>query len=390
MQENLYDKRGVSASKSDVHKAISSMSKGLFPKAFCKILPDFAAGDPDWCNIMHADTAGTKSVLAYLYWRETGDLSIWKDLAIDALVMNLDDLACVGCTDNIIISSTIGRNKKLISGEVLEALISGTQEFLDTMSAFGLNVQHSGGETADVGDVVRTLDVGISAFARIKRSDLIVNDIQTGDVVVGFASYGQPSYLNKYNSGIGCNGLTSARHDVLSKYYLENFPESVDPNLSAEVVYCGPHRLTDTVNYSGQDYKVGDLLLSPTLSYLPLLAEILPKYKSQINGIIHNSGGGLTKVLKFIGNKRVVKNNLIAVPPVFELIGSVTDANEMEQHQVFNMGQRLEIYINTEHAAEIIEIAQKFNIHAQVIGHVEDAQQAEVQVITKNGSYLYS
>ena len=390
MQENLYDKRGVSASKSDVHKAISSMSKGLFPKAFCKILPDFAAGDPDWCNIMHADTAGTKSVLAYLYWRETGDLSIWKDLAIDALVMNLDDLACVGCTDNIIISSTIGRNKKLISGEVLEALISGTQEFLDTMSAFGVNVQHSGGETADVGDVVRTLDVGISAFARIKRSDLIVNDIQTGDVVVGFASYGQPSYLNKYNSGIGCNGLTSARHDVLSKYYLENYPESVDPNLSAEVVYCGPHRLTDTVNYSGQDYKVGDLLLSPTLSYLPLLAEILPKYKSQINGIIHNSGGGLTKVLKFIGNKRVVKNNLIAVPPVFELIGSVTDANEMEQHQVFNMGQRLEIYINTEHAAEIIEIAQKFNIHAQVIGHVEDAQQAEVQVITKNGSYLYS
>jgi len=390
MQENLYDKRGVSASKSDVHKAISSMSKGLFPKAFCKILPDFAAGDPDWCNIMHADTAGTKSVLAYLYWRETGDLSIWKDLAIDALVMNLDDLACVGCTDNIIISSTIGRNKKLISGEVLEALISGTQEFLDTMSAFGLNVQHSGGETADVGDVVRTLDVGISAFARIKRSDLIVNDIQTGDVVVGFASYGQPSYLNKYNSGIGCNGLTSARHDVLSKYYLENYPESVDPNLSAEVVYCGPHRLTDTVNYSGQDYKVGDLLLSPTLSYLPLLAEILPKYKSQINGIIHNSGGGLTKVLKFIGNKRVVKNNLIAVPPVFELIGSVTDANEMEQHQVFNMGQRLEIYINTEHAAEMIEIAQKFNIHAQVIGHVEDAQQAEVQVITKNGSYLYS
>jgi len=390
MQENLYDKRGVSASKSDVHKAISSMSKGLFPKAFCKILPDFAAGDPDWCNIMHADTAGTKSVLAYLYWRETGDLSIWKDLAIDALVMNLDDLACVGCTDNIIISSTIGRNKKLISGEVLEALISGTQEFLDTMSAFGVNVQHSGGETADVGDVVRTLDVGISAFARIKRSDLIVNDIQTGDVVVGFASYGQPSYLNKYNSGIGCNGLTSARHDVLSKYYLENFPESVDPNLSPEVVYCGPHRLTDTVNYSGQDYKVGDLLLSPTLSYLPLLAEILPKYKSQINGIIHNSGGGLTKVLKFIGNKRVVKNNLIAVPPVFELIGSVTDANEMEQHQVFNMGQRLEIYINTEHAAEIIEIAQKFNIHAQVIGHVEDAQQAEVQVITKNGSYLYS
>jgi len=390
MQENLYDKRGVSASKSDVHKAISSMSKGLFPKAFCKILPDFAAGDPDWCNIMHADTAGTKSVLAYLYWRETGDLSIWKDLAIDALVMNLDDLACVGCTDNIIISSTIGRNKKLISGEVLEALISGTQEFLDTMSAFGVNVQHSGGETADVGDVVRTLDVGISAFARIKRSDLIVNDIQTGDVVVGFASYGQPSYLNKYNSGIGCNGLTSARHDVLSKYYLENYPESVDPNLSAEVVYCGPHRLTDTVNYSGQDYKVGDLLLSPTLSYLPLLAEILPKYKSQINGIIHNSGGGLTKVLKFIGNKRVVKNNLIAVPPVFELIGSVTDANEMEQHQVFNMGQRLEIYINTEHAAEMIEIAQKFNIHAQVIGHVEDAQQAEVQVITKNGSYLYS
>jgi len=390
MQENLYDKRGVSASKSDVHKAISSMSKGLFPKAFCKILPDFAAGDPDWCNIMHADTAGTKSVLAYLYWRETGDLSIWKDLAIDALVMNLDDLACVGCTDNIIISSTIGRNKKLISGEVLEALISGTQEFLDTMSAFGLNVQHSGGETADVGDVVRTLDVGISAFARIKRSDLIVNDIQTGDVVVGFASYGQPSYINKYNSGIGCNGLTSARHDVLSKYYLENYPESVDPNLSAEVVYCGPHRLTDTVNYSGQDYKVGDLLLSPTLSYLPLLAEILPKYKSQINGIIHNSGGGLTKVLKFIGNKRVVKNNLIAVPPVFELIGSVTDANEMEQHQVFNMGQRLEIYINTEHAAEMIEIAQKFNIHAQVIGHVEDAQQAEVQVITKNGSYLYS
>jgi len=390
MQENLYDKRGVSASKSDVHKAISSMSKGLFPKAFCKILPDFAAGDPDWCNIMHADTAGTKSVLAYLYWRETGDLSIWKDLAIDALVMNLDDLACVGCTDNIIISSTIGRNKKLISGEVLEALISGTQEFLDTMSAFGVNVQHSGGETADVGDVVRTLDVGISAFARIKRSDLIVNDIQTGDVVVGFASYGQPSYINKYNSGIGCNGLTSARHDVLSKYYLENYPESVDPNLSAEVVYCGPHRLTDTVNYSGQDYKVGDLLLSPTLSYLPLLAEILPKYKSQINGIIHNSGGGLTKVLKFIGNKRVVKNNLIAVPPVFELIGSVTDANEMEQHQVFNMGQRLEIYINTEHAAEMIEIAQKFNIHAQVIGHVEDAQQAEVQVITKNGSYLYS
>ncbi len=390
MQENLYDKRGVSASKSDVHKAISSMSKGLFPKAFCKILPDFAAGDPDWCNIMHADTAGTKSVLAYLYWRETGDLSIWKDLAIDALVMNLDDLACVGCTDNIIISSTIGRNKKLISVEVLEALISGTQEFLDTMSAFGVNVQHSGGETADVGDVVRTLDVGISAFARIKRSDLIVNDIQTGDVVVGFASYGQPNYVNKYNSGIGCNGLTSARHDVLSKYYMENYPESVDPNLSAEVVYCGPHRLTDTVNYSGQDYKVGDLLLSPTLSYLPLLAEILPKYKSQISGIIHNSGGGLTKVLKFIGNKRVVKNNLIAVPPVFELIGSVTDANEMEQHQVFNMGQRLEIYINTKHAAEMIEIAQKFNIHAQVIGHVEDAQQAEVQVITKNGSYLYS
>ncbi|MEL6988535.1 MAG: AIR synthase related protein, partial [Bacteroidota bacterium] len=331
-----YNQRGVSYSKSEVHEAIKGLDKGLYPLAFCKILPDYIANDPNFCNIMHADTAGTKTSLAYLYWKETGDLSVWEGIVQDALVMNLDDMACVGAINNIIISSTIGRNKNLIPGDVLKVLIQGCTKFLEKMKAQGIQMHLSGGETADVGDIVRTIDVGYTTFSRLAKSDLIVNNIQDGDVIIGLASYGQASYEEVYNSGIGSNGLTSARHDTLSKYYMDHYPESFDPNTSGDVIFTGSRKLTDSYNHQGKEYEVGKLLLSPTRTYIPVLAEILKKSKSEINGIIHCTGGAQTKVLKFIENKKVIKDNLLPLPPVFKLIQEESNTAWEEMYKVFN------------------------------------------------------
>lgn len=382
---SVYDRRGVSASKSDVHAAIKGLDKGLFPLAFCKILPDMVGFDSEHCNIMHADTAGTKTALAYLYWRETGDLSVWKQVAQDAMVMNIDDMGCVGCVDNIVVSSTIGRNKHLISGDVIKALITGNYEFVDRLKSLGISLHLAGGETADVGDIVRTVDVGITAFARIPKKDLVVNDIRDGNVIVGVASYGQATYEDRYNSGIGSNGLTSARHDVLAAHYGSTYPESADPNTEEAVKYIGSKRLTDIY----QGYEVGHLLLSPTRSYLPILKPILDAHRDKIDGMIHNTGGGLTKVKHFIKNKHVVKNNLLALPPVFQLIQSESKAEWREMYQVFNMGQRLEIYTDPETAKSIIKICSDFNLDAQVMGFVEDSQGEQVSVKSKFGEFTY-
>jgi phosphoribosylformylglycinamidine cyclo-ligase len=318
-----YALRGVSANKTDVHKAIKNLDKGLYPTAFCKILPDFVANDPDFCNIMHADTAGTKTSLAYLYWRETGDLSVWKGIVQDAIVMNLDDMACVGCVDNIVLSSTIGRNKNLISGDVVQTLIEATVSFVDKMRQHGINIHLAGGETADVGDIVRTVDVGYTAFARMSRKSLIVNDIKAGNVIVGFASYGKATYEDNYNGGMGSNGLTSARHDVLANTYAQKYPESFDPATPPSVVYSGNRQLTETLEMGENGVTIGQLVLSPTRTYLPILKAILQTLdRTHLHGIIHNTGGGQTKVLKFVHNKHIIKNNLLPVPPLFELIQS--------------------------------------------------------------------
>ena len=386
-----YAMRGVSANKSEVHEAIKNVDKGLHPLAFCKILPDFAAQDPDYCNIMHADTAGTKTSLAYLYWKETGDVSVWKGIVQDAIVMNLDDMACVGCVDNIILSSTIGRNKNLISGDVIKTLIEATGEFVDKMRAYGINIHLAGGETADVGDIVRTIDVGYTAFARIKRKQLIVNDIQAGNVVVGFASYGQATYEDTYNGGMGCNGLTSARHDVLKKLYLKKYPDSYDPNTPKEVLYTGNKKIIDTLKIKGQKYTIGQLLLSPTRTFLPLLKKILDNTEGGkgINGIIHNTGGGQTKVSKFIKNKHIIKDNLLPIPPLFNMIQAASNTDWREMFQVFNMGCRLEIYCDEKIAKSLVTTAKSFNIDAKIIGHVENNTTESVTIHSPHGVFKY-
>jgi phosphoribosylformylglycinamidine cyclo-ligase len=375
---SLYAQRGVSAQKEDVHNAIKHLDKGLYPNAFCKILPDYTGGDANWCNIMHADTAGTKTALAYLYWKETGDTRVWKGVVQDAVVMNIDDLICVGATDNIVLSSTIGRNKALIPAEVLNAIIGGCSELLEAFAAQGVNIQLAGGETADVGDIVRTIDIGYTAFVRMPRSRVVNINPQPGDVIVGLASYGKAVYEEQYNSGIGSNGLTSARHDMLSKYYAENFPESFEPSLNKEVVYIGPYRMTDPVpdaNYPLKD--IGSMLLSATRTYAPVVKELLDNHFSAIRGIVHCSGGGQTKCMKYIGEGiRIVKDNLFEPPLIFKLIGQASGADDRELYQVFNMGHRLEVFTDAATAERVMMIAAKFGIEAQIVGRVEAGEKS--------------
>jgi phosphoribosylformylglycinamidine cyclo-ligase len=384
-----YDQRGVSASKDEVHAAIRHLDKGIYPDAFCKILPDVAAGDPDWCNILHADTAGTKTSLAYLYWRETGDLSVWAGVAQDAIVMNLDDMACVGCFDNILLSSTIGRNKTLIPGEVIAAVIRGTSDFVDSMRALGIQLHLAGGETADVGDIVRTIDVGFTAFARMKRSDVIVPRIQPGDAIVGLASFGQTAYETTYNGGMGSNGLTAARHDVLHKTYASKYPESYDPGLPDTVVYTGNRNLTDRIYVGDAQIPVGKLILSPTRTYVPLLKELLQTHRAHLHGLIHNTGGGQTKALKFVKNVHLIKDNLFDVPPLFRLIQESSGTDWREMYQVFNMGHRMEIYLPEQYIDEVMTLAAKFGVESRVIGRVAAFDGEKVTVESEFGIFSY-
>lgn len=369
---NRYMMRGVSAAKEDVHNAIKNIDKGLYPQAFCKILPDILGGDDDYCNIMHADGAGTKSSLAYMYWKETGDISVWKGIAQDAVVMNTDDLLCVGATDNILVSSTIGRNKMLIPGEVISAIINGTDELLSEMRNMGVGIYATGGETADVGDLVRTIIVDSTVTCRMKRSDVINNaNIRPGDVIVGLASFGQATYENKYNGGMGSNGLTSARHDVFAKYLAEKFPESYDHNVPDELVYSGHYKLTDEIGKLGLD--AGQLVLSPTRTYAPVIKSILDDLRYEIHGMIHCTGGAQTKILHFVNdNCHVIKDNMFPVPPLFRIIREESETDWKEMYKVFNMGHRMEIYVDNKHADRIIEISRKFNIDAQIVGRVEE------------------
>ena len=383
-----YNLRGVSATKEDVHNAIKNIDKGLYPKAFCKILPDFLGGDPEYCNIMHADGAGTKSSLAYMYWRETGDLSVWKGIAIDAVVMNLDDLLCVGATDNILLSSTIGRNKNLIPGEVISAIINGTEEFLSEMREMGIGIYLTGGETADVGDLVRTVIVDSTVTARMKREAVVDNaNIKAGNVIVGLASYGQATYETSYNGGMGSNGLTSARHDVFANVYATKYPMSYNNDLPAEVVYTGHKQLTEATEVGGVD--AGHMVLSPTRTYAPVVRQILDRYRSKISGMIHCSGGAQTKILHFVDDLHVVKDNLFATPPLFKLIHEQSGTDWHEMYKVFNMGHRMEIYTDETTAADIIDISKKFNIDAQIIGHCEASEKAQVTVKSEHGEFEY-
>lgn len=382
-----YDLRGVSSGKEEVHAAIKNLSKGLFPKAFCKILPDVAGGDEQFCNIMHADTAGTKTALAYLYWKETGDLSVWKGIAQDALVMNLDDMACTGVISPFLISSTIGRNKHLVPGDVIAAIIQGTNEFIENMASMGIAIHHSGGETADVGDIVRTADVGITAFARIPRSQLLINNIQPGNVIVGLASYGQSSYETTYNGGMGSNGLTSARHDVFNKIYAEKYPESFSPETALEYVYAGNKKLTDPSPVAG--INTGQLILSPTRTYLPVIKRILEECRAGISGMIHCTGGGQTKVLHFVDDVHIVKDNLLPTPPLFEMIQQESGTDWKEMYRVFNMGHRLEVYCDVDTASQIMNIASNFQIESQIIGHVLADKQKQVTVNSQYGDFNY-
>ncbi len=385
---SLYSKRGVSAQKEEVHAATKHLDKGLYPKAFCKIYPDILCGDDQWVNVMHADGAGTKSILAYLYWKETGDVSVWKGIAQDAIVMNLDDLLCVGIYDNLLFSSTIDRNKKQIPAEILEAVITGTQEFFDKMKTFGINIAYMGGETADVGDVVRTIAVNGTMTSRWPKSKLITNEkIKPGNVIVGLAGFGKTDYEDEYNSGIASNGLTSARHDMLQKYYAENFHDSFDNSLDESVVYIGPHRLRENVQYSIRNDQfsttVGKLLLSPTRTFAPVAKELLENHFEKINGLIHCSGGGQTKCLKYVPeNVRIVKDNLFEPPVVFKLIQQASKSDDKEMYQVFNMGTRLEIYTNEKDAETIINIAKNFGVDAQVIGRVEESDKKGLTIKT--------
>ncbi len=370
---SLYNKRGVSAQKEEVHAAIQNLDQGLYANAFCKIYPDYLGGDDDFVNIMHADGAGTKSILAYLYWKETGDISVWRGIAQDAVVMNLDDLLCIGVYDNIIFNSTIDRNKLLVTGEVLKEIIDGTSQLFASLETMGVGIKYLGGETADVGDVVRTVAVNGTMTARWPKSKLVTNDkIAPGDVIVGLSSYGQASYENAYNSGIGSNGLTSARHDMFSKFYAQKYPQSYDPALSDDVVYIGSHRLTDVIEGLSSDINAGKLVLSPTRTYAPILKEILENHFDDVHGLIHCSGGGQTKCLKYLPSSlRVVKNNLFEIPPVFNLIQEASKSDNREMLQVFNMGCRMEIYTTPEKANQMIEISQKFGVDAKIIGFVE-------------------
>ncbi|MBR6746547.1 MAG: phosphoribosylformylglycinamidine cyclo-ligase [Muribaculaceae bacterium] len=388
MSDQRYNLRGVSASKEDVHNAIKNVDKGLYPKAFCKIIPDILGGDSEWCNIMHADGAGTKSSLAYIYWRETGDISVWKGIAQDALIMNIDDLLCVGATDNILLSSTIGRNKHLIPGEVISAIINGTEELLEELRSQGVSIYSTGGETADVGDLVRTIIVDSTVTCRMRRSDVINNaNISAGDVIVGLASYGQATYETGYNGGMGSNGLTSARHDVFGKYLAEKYPESYDSAVPQELVYSGNTRLTDEVE--GAPINAGQLVLSPTRTYAPVVKAILDKMRKDIHGMVHCSGGAQTKVLHFVENKHVIKDNLFPVPPLFDLIQRQSGTPWQEMYKVFNMGHRMEIYVAPEHAQAIIDTAAQFGIEARIVGRVEEAASNRLTIISDKGTFEY-
>lgn len=388
MSNERYMQRGVSASKEDVHNAIKNVDKGLYPQAFCKIIPDLLGGDPNYCNLMHADGAGTKSSLAYIYWRETGDLSVWKGIAQDALVMNLDDLLCVGATDNILLSSTIGRNKSLIPGEVIAEIINGTEELLESLRKLGVGIYSTGGETADVGDLVRTIIVDSTVTCRMRRSDVIDNArIAAGDVIVGLASYGQATYEHQYNGGMGSNGLTSARHDVLGKYLAERFPESFDASIPQDLVYSGSRTLLEPVE--GTPLNMGQLILSPTRTYAPVVAAVLRELRPQIHGMVHCTGGAQTKVLHFVRGKHVVKDNLLPVPPLFRIIAEESGASGEELYKVFNMGHRLEFYLPQEVASDVIAISQSFGIEAQIIGHVEDAATNSLTIQSPYGTLRY-
>jgi phosphoribosylformylglycinamidine cyclo-ligase len=384
-----YSLRGVSASKEDVHQAIKNIDKGLFPKAFCKIVADHLTNDEEYCLIMHADGAGTKSSLAYMYWKETGDISVWKGIAQDALIMNIDDLLCVGATDNIMLSSTIGRNKNLIPGEVISAIISGTEELVAELKGFGVTIHSTGGETADVGDLVRTIIVDSTVTARMKRSDVIDNaNIKAGDVIVGLASFGQASYEKEYNGGMGSNGLTSARHDVFGKYLAEKFPESFDAAVPSDLVYSGNCKLTDTVKDSPID--AGKLVLSPTRTYAPIIKKILSKYNSEsVHGMVHCSGGAQTKILHFIDEHHIVKDNLFSVPPLFKLIQEQSKTDWKEMYQVFNMGHRMELYVDAKVADDIIAISKSLNVEAQIIGRVEASKDKKLTIKSEYGKFEY-
>jgi phosphoribosylformylglycinamidine cyclo-ligase len=386
--ESRYSARGVSASKEDVHEAIKNVDKGLFPKAFCKIVPDILGGDPEWCNIMHADGAGTKSSLAYLYWKETGDISVWKGIAQDALIMNVDDLLCVGATDNILVSSTIGRNKNNIPGEVIGAIINGTEELLSDLREMGISIYSTGGETADVGDLVRTIIVDSTVTCRMKKEDVISADkISAGDVIIGLSSSGQATYETEYNGGMGSNGLTSARHDVFAKYLAEKYAEGFDPKVPADLVYSGNYKLTDKIEGLGID--AGKLVLSPTRTYAPVIKKVLDKFRGQISGMIHCSGGAQTKVLHFVDNVHVIKDNMFPVPPLFKIIQEQSGTDWKEMYKVFNMGHRYEIYCGSEIADEIISIAKSFNVDAQIIGKVEPFEGKKLTIKSEKGTFFY-
>ena len=384
-----YNRRGVSASKEDVHNAISKLDKGLFPDAFCKIIPDYLGGDPEYCNIMHADGAGTKSSLAYLYWKETGDLSVWEGIAQDAVVMNTDDVLCVGADTPMLLSSTIGRNKHLIPGEVIAAIINGTESFLERMRGLGLEIYLTGGETADVGDLVRTIIVDSTVTCRMRRSDVIDNrNIADGDVIVGFASYGQATYEDRYNGGMGSNGLTSARHDVLRHSYAGNFPESYDAAIPENLVYSGRYSLTDPTEIPGVD--MGRLILSPTRTYAPVIRTMLKEYRKQIHGMVHCSGGAQTKVLHFIDKLHVIKDNLFPIPPLFRYIQECSGTSWEEMYKVFNMGHRLEVYVPESIAGALVEIGRQYGVEAQVIGRCEAAERKQVTIRSGEGTFIYN
>lgn len=388
MSDQRYNQRGVSASKEDVHNAIKNIDKGLFPKAFCKIIPDILGGDPAYCNIMHADGAGTKSSLAYTYWKETGDLSVWKGIAQDALIMNIDDLLCVGATDNILLSSTIGRNKLLIPGDVISAIINATNDLCEELSLLGVNIYPTGGETADVGDLVRTIIVDSTVTCRMKRADVISNDnIRSGDVIVGLSSSGQATYEKEYNGGMGSNGLTSARHDVFANYLAAKYPESYDSSIPSGLIYSGSKSLTDDVE--GAPLNAGKLVLSPTRTYAPVIKKILEEFRPNIHGMVHCSGGAQTKVLHFVDNVRVVKDNMFPVPPLFKLIQEQSGTDWKEMYKVFNMGHRMEIYVSPEYAQEIIAISQSFNIEARIVGRVEASDRTELIIKSEFGEFEY-
>lgn len=386
--DSRYMQRGVSASKEDVHNAIKNIDKGLFPKAFCKILPDVLANDVNYCNIMHADGAGTKSSLAYMYWKETGDLSVWKGIAQDALIMNIDDLLCVGATDNILISSTIGRNKNLVPGEVIAAIINGTEELLEELRSFGMNLHSAGGETADVGDLVRTIIVDSTVTCRMKRSEVISNDrIEPGDVIVGLSSYGKATYEKEYNGGMGSNGLTSARHDVFAHYLAQKYPESFDNSIADSLVYSGNYKLTDTIEALGID--AGKLVLSPTRTYAPVIKRILEEFRPQIHGMVHCSGGAQTKVMHFVDNLHVIKDNLFPIPPLFKIIQDQSGTSWQEMYKVFNMGHRFELYTSREVADQLMAISESFGIDARIVGRCESFNGKKLTIKSEFGEFVY-